>query len=90
MPERSEGEPVERTRGENALYTLRHQRCHTIATSDRAEDTPFTLSVRRFQRRSLVPAFLHGFPLAQARVSPAVKHGAPPPEAMSCLVLLRR
>ena len=28
--------------------------------------------------------FPHGFPLALARVSPAVTHGAPPPEALLC------
>ena len=27
----------------------------------------------------------HGFPLALARVSPAVTHGAPPPEALLCV-----
>ena len=29
--------------------------------------------------------FPHGFPLALARVSPAVTHGAPPPEALLCV-----
>ena len=42
--------------------------------------TPSTLSVRRRQRRSPL-CTPHGFTLATARASPAVKHGAPPPEA---------
>ena len=43
--------------------------------------TPSTLSVRRRRRRRSLSTHLHGFTLATARASPAVKHGAPPPEA---------
>ena len=43
--------------------------------------TPSTLSVRRRRRRRSLSPYPHGFTLALARASPAVKHGAPPPEA---------
>ena len=46
---------------------------------------PSTLSVRRRRRRDQSSLPVHGFPLALARVSPAVKHGAPPPEALLCV-----
>ena len=46
---------------------------------------PSTLSVRRRRRRDQSSLPVHGFPLALARVSPAVTHGAPPPEALLCV-----
>ena len=45
---------------------------------ERRSDAPSTLAVRRRQRRRFLSPLLHGFTL---RVSPAVKHGTPPPEA---------
>mgnify|MGYP003357525781 CR=1 FL=1 len=45
---------------------------------ERGSDAPSTLAVRRRRRRSSLYPLLHGFTL---RASPAVKHGAPPPEA---------
>ena len=45
---------------------------------ERGSDAPSTLAVRRRQRRRFLSPLLHGFTL---RASPAVKHGAPPPEA---------
>ena len=45
---------------------------------------PSTLSVRRRRRRDQSSLPVHGFPLALARVSPAVTHGAPPLEAALC------
>ena len=44
-------------------------------------DTLSTLSVRRRRHRSSHGPHLHGFALTIVRASPAVKHGAPPPEA---------
>ena len=46
---------------------------------------PSTLSVRRRRRRDQSSLPVHGFPLALARVSPAVTHGTPPPEALLCV-----
>ena len=48
------------------------------------EITLSMLSVRHRQclKQGCLPA--RGFPLALARVSPAVTHGAPPPEAALC------
>ena len=57
------------------------ERVYTVSTFILVRVSPSTLSVRRLQRRSPLGPLLHGFPLALARVSPAVKHSAPPPEA---------
>ena len=57
---------------------------HSSLTSARLS-YPSTLSVRRRRRRDQSSLPVHGFPLALARVSPAVKHGAPPPEALLCV-----
>ena len=57
--------------------SLRHRRCRTAPTLV----TLSTLAVRRRRRRSPLCTHPHGFTLATARASPAVKHGAPPPEA---------
>ena len=61
--------------------SLRHQRCRTASTF-----THISLySLNAFSatppasESTLYPP--HGFTLATARASPAVKHGAPPPEA---------
>ena len=63
---------------------LRHRRCRTAATSA-GLSYPSTLSVRRRRRRDQSSLPVHGFPLALARVSPAVTHGAPPLEALLCV-----
>ena len=47
-------------------------------------DTFSTLSVRRRRRRRLVLSTFPRVPPRFARVSPAVTHGAPPPEAVLC------
>ena len=57
---------------------------HSSLTSARLS-YPSTLSVRHRRRRDQSSLPVHGFPLALARVSPAVKHGAPPPEALLCV-----
>ena len=49
------------------------------------DNTPSTLSVRRFLRRKLVLPPVHGFSLTIVRASPAVTHGAPPLEAWDTL-----
>ena len=61
------------------------ERVYTVSTFILVRVPLSTLSVRRLQRRSPLCPLLHGFPLALARVSPAVKHGAPPPEAWATL-----
>ena len=48
------------------------------------DDTFSTLSVRRRRRRKLVLSTFPRVPPRSARVSPAVTHGAPPPEAALC------
>ena len=48
------------------------------------DDTPSTLSVRRRRRRRLVLSTFPRVPPRSARVSLAVTHGAPPPEAALC------
>ncbi len=57
---------------------------HSSLTSARLS-YPSTLSVRRRRRRDQSSLPVHGLPLALARVSPAVTHGAPPPEALLCV-----
>ena len=47
-------------------------------------DTFSPLSVRRRRRRRLVLSTFPRVPPRFARVSPAVTHGAPPPEAALC------
>ena len=57
--------------------SFRHRRCRTAPTLV----TPSTLAVRRRRRRKLVGLLIPRVHPRSTRASPAVKHGAPPPEA---------
>ena len=73
--------PEGRTRGQTTAQT---SDTGGVAQQPRfctSELPPSTLSVRHRRRRSVLCTLLHGFALTIVRVSPAVKHGAPPPEA---------
>ena len=60
------------------LHTsLRHRRCRTASTLV----TLSTFAARRRRRRKLVGLLIPRVHPRSARASPAVKHGAPPPEA---------
>ena len=76
--------PEGRTRGQTTAQTSDTGGVAQQLTSAR-QSYPSTLSVRRRRRRDQSSLPVHGFPLALARVSPAVKHGAPPPEALLCV-----
>ena len=61
--------------------SLRHQRCRTAFTPAHASLyslNAFSATLPASESSLYTP---HGFTLATARASPAVKHGAPPPEA---------
>ena len=61
------------------------QQKSSIFLGGEKKNTPSTLSVRhrRCRKQGCLP--LHGFTLTIVRVSPAVTHGAPPPEAVLCV-----
>ena len=76
--------PEGRTRGQMTAQTSDAGGLAQQSTSARLS-YPSTLSVRRRRRRSVLCLLVHGFPPRFARVSPAVKHSAPPPEALLCV-----
>ena len=76
--------PEGRTRGQTTVQTSDAGGVVQQPTSARLS-YPSTLSVRRRRRRDQSSLPVHGFPLALARVSPAVTHGAPPLEALLCV-----
>ena len=63
------------------------ERVYTVSTFIlvRVSLDAFSATPPASEVRTVVCPLLHGFPLALARVSPAVKHGSPPPEAWAAL-----
>ena len=64
--------------------TLRRRRRRTAASLLHVRVTPPRFQCDAAGVGVSFVHFPHGFPLALARVSPAVTHGAPPPEAALC------